>query len=235
MLRKNCLLIAALSLAFSSQPLFAKGVKMTLHFKNGGQQRGELYSVSDSSLILGWPEAGKDRFSEFKNHEILHVVVNDKPDLRLLLKNERQMAGKLYVVSDSSLFVESRDAAPASTPSNFGKHIFEIKTREVKLAMVKLKGRSYSLPGAGLGLLAGTVVGAAAGTYFLTRDKDDPGELFEDLVASGWAAIGGAIGGAMVGGKIGSANSIPDKQGEASAVHAFAVLKPLARYAEHRR
>jgi len=150
-------------------------------------------------------------------------------------ENGQQMAGKLHAVSDSSLLVDSQEAAPERIPSNYGKQIFEIKTREIKLAMVKLKGRSYSLPGAGLGLLAGTVVGSVVATHFLTRDKDDPGEFFEDLITSGWAAIGGAVGGAIVGGKIGSANATPAKQGESSVVHAYAVLKPLVRYSERQR
>ncbi len=232
MLYKNYLIIVALFLAFASDALFAKGAKIALHLKNGRQQRGELYSVSDSSLVVGWQEAGKERFAEFKNHEISHVVVNKKPDLLLLLTNEQQISGKFYAASDSSLFVEIREAAPSRTRSNFGKHIFEVKNREIKLAMVRLKGRSHSLPGAGLGLLAGTVAGSMFATHLLFRDKDDVGDFFEDFFSSGWAIIGGAIGGTIVGGSIGAANSTPAKEVETSVIRAYAVLKPFARYTE---
>ncbi|MDZ7344112.1 MAG: hypothetical protein ONA90_06320 [candidate division KSB1 bacterium] len=234
MVSQTLLRCIALFLAFWSHALLAKGVNITVHCKNG-EQHGELYSLSDSSFVLGWSEAGKERLEEFKYREIRHVVVNDKPELRLLLAKEEQITGKLCAVSDSSLFVIVREAAPGRASSNFGKHVFEVKNREIKLAMVKLKGRSHKLAGAGLGLLAGTVVGAVAGTYFLTRDKDDVGDFFDDLITSGWVAIGGAVGGTIAGAQLGAASSTPPKEGEASMSHAYAVLKPLARYAEHQR
>lgn len=226
MSRKSILIISALLCAFSSTMLLASGVKLTLHLKNGEQRRGELYSVSDSTLIIGVSNTGQDRFAEIEFAEIRHAVADKKPDLLLLLRNDQQINGKLYAVSDSSMFVESRDAAQIRVRSSFGKHIVEVKNREVKLAMVKLKGRSNSI-GAGLGLFAGTIAGAVVGTHLLTRHKHDPIEFLTDMVASGWIMVGAPIGGAIAGSKIGAT---PGKEGESEVMQPYAVLKPLARY-----
>lgn len=226
MLRKNYLILFALLLTLSSAKLAAKGVKLTVHLQNGEQRRGELYSVSDSALVVSVSNAGQDRFAEIKFDQIRHAVAGKKPELLLLLRNDQQITGKLHAVSDSSMFVDSREAAQNRVRSDFGKHIVEVKNREIKLAMVKLKGRSNSI-GAGLGLFAGTIAGAVVGTHLITRHKHDPIEFIADMVASGWIMVGAPIGGAIAGSKIGET---PEKGGESEVIHPYAVLKPLARY-----
>lgn len=229
MLHKNVFIVIVLFLALFNSTLLAKGVKITLHLKNGEQRRGELYSVSDSTLIIGVSNTGRDRFAEIEFAEIRHAVADKKPDLLLLLQSDQQINGKLYAVSDSSMFVESRDATQIRVRSDFGKHIVEVKNREVKVAMVKLKGRSNSI-GAGLGLFAGTIAGAVVGTHLLTRHKHNPIEFIADMIASGWIMVGAPIGGAIAGSKIGAT---PGREGESEAMQPYAVLKPLARYSSN--
>lgn len=226
MLRKNYLILFTLLLALSSAELPAEGVKLTLHLQNGKEQRGELYSVSDSALIVSVSNAGQDRFAEIKFNEIRHAVVGKKPDLLLLLQNGEQITGKIYAASDSSMFVDSRNAAQNRVRSDFGKHVVEVKNREVKLAMIKLRGQSNAI-GAGLGLFVGTVTGAVVGTHLITRHKHDPIAFIADMIASGWIMVGAPIVGARAGSKIGAT---PEKGGESEVIYAHAVLKPLARY-----
>ncbi len=124
------------------------------------------------------------------------------------------------------MFVDSRAAAQNRARSDFGKHIVEVKNREVKLAMLKCNSQRNAI-GAGLGLFVGTVTGAVVGTHHITRHKHDPIEFFADITASGLIMVGAPIGGALAGSQIGSE---PGKEGESEVIYPYAVLKPLARY-----
>jgi small nuclear ribonucleoprotein (snRNP)-like protein len=223
MFLKRCLFYAALFLAFATHELFAKGAQIVVHLKNGKQVAGELHSVSDSSLVVSWRETGAEHISEVSTKEIWQVVMKNKPQVVLLLKNGRQMTGKLHGVSDSSviIFIQGSVSSVASKT--------EVRNHEIQGATIK--GKSNVLKGMGLGLLAGTVTGAAIGGIAAGQADNPVEDLFAPLVAVAYAAYGG-MAGLAVGGIAGAATSTSSQEIVLAPGRPFLFLKPLARYPE---
>lgn len=225
MFLKRCLICAALFLAFATHVLLAKGAQIVVHLKDGRQMTGELHSVSDSSLVVSWREAGAEYISQVNAKEIRQVVMKNKPRVVLQLKNGRQMSGKLHSVSDSSVIILLQGPVSALAPKN------EVKNHEIQGAMIK--GKSNFLKGMGLGLLIGAGSGMMIG---LASGDDEPGDSgFFHFTAGAKALIGGIyLGGTglVVGGIAGAASSTSSKEIELVSNPSFLFLKPLARHAE---
>ncbi|MCI0693370.1 hypothetical protein L0337_15370 [candidate division KSB1 bacterium] len=237
MLLKRCLIYAALLLAFTRHELLAKGAQIVVHLKDGRQMAGELHSVSDSSLVISRREASAEHISQVSTKEIRQVVIKNKPQVVLQLKNGRQMKGKLHSVSDSSVTILVRGSVSALAFKN------EVRNQEIQGVLIK--GKSNIGKGIGLGILIGAGTGAVIGF----ADGDDPPcEPLEVLLTVGtceafrmtaeqkaaWVGILGGAAGLAVGGIAGAATSTSSKEIELSDDQPFLVLKPLARYAERR-
>jgi len=223
MFLKRCLIYAALLLAFTRHELLAKGAQIVVHLKDGRQMAGELHSVSDSSLVISRREAGAEHISQVSTKEIRQVVIKNKPQVVLQLKNGRQMKGKLHSVSDSSVIIFVQGSVSSLAFKN------EVRNQEIQGAMIK--GKSNVLKGIGLGLLIGAGTGAVIGGIAAAQADDPVEELLAPIVGIGSAMYGG-IAGLAVGGIAGAATSTSSKEIELAPDRPFLFLKLLARYAE---
>jgi small nuclear ribonucleoprotein (snRNP)-like protein len=225
MFLKRCLICAVLLLALSKQDLLAKAAQIVVHLKDGRQMAGELHSVSDSSLVVSRRETGAEHLSEVSTKEIRQVVVKSKPQVVLQLKNGRQMTGKLHSVSDSSVIIFVQGTVSSLALKN------EVRNHEIQGAMIN--GKSNVLKGMGLGLLAGTVTGAAIGGIAALQADNPVEDIFAPVAVVVFAAYGG-MAGLAVGGIAGAATSTSSQEIELVPNQSFLFLKPLARHAERK-
>jgi small nuclear ribonucleoprotein (snRNP)-like protein len=147
--------------------------------------------------------------------------MKNKPQVVLLLKNGRQMTGKLHGVSDSSVIIFIQGTA-SSVPIKT-----EITNQEIIGAMIK--GKSNFLKGMGVGLLVGAASGAAIGGIAASQEDDS---FFGPEFAAFALGIYGGAAGIIVGGIIGAATSTSSQEIELVPNQSFLFLNPLARHAE---
>lgn len=223
MLLKRCLICAAVFLAFAACELLAKAAQIVVHLNDGRQMAGELHSVSASSLVVSRRETGAEHISEVSTKEIRQVVIKNKPQVVLQLKNGRQMTGKLYSVSDSSLII--------FTQGSISTLAFKNKVKNQAIQEARIKGKSNVLKGMGIGLLAGVGIGATIGGIAIAQADDPVQEIFTPITAIGFAAYS-CMAGLVVGGIAGAATSTSSKEIELAADHPYQFLTPCARYAE---
>jgi len=210
---KRYFIIAAILLMINGQELFAKGAKVIVHLKNGQQQSGELYAINDSLLTL---YEGKKNdmpmLTEVRTHELARVVIKDDVQIFLALQNGEQFKADFKSVSDSSLSVYRK------------KKMREVKIVDIKKAMIKLKGRSGTATGIGVGLLTFAVTFPRFFDNGLHADNFAEG--FAEVMMSPLAAVGT---GAAVGGVVSSAIFSPEQEYEMAVASFVAFLQPLAR------
>jgi hypothetical protein len=149
-------------------------------------------------------------------------------DVVLLLRNGREVEGKLVSVRDSSVLIDVEDEDVPPGLSTQIRGILAIK--DTMISRFALEGSSHVLLGMGLGFLGGSLVGAAGGEAVASSEKDEfSRELAATLGAGIYASIG-MVAGTLVGGLIGAAASQPDIEVSPSAPAERSALKKLARY-----
>ncbi len=210
---KRSFIFVAILIMMGGQELFAKGTKVIVHLKNGQQQSGELYNINDSLLMLY--KGKKDdmpTLTEVRTHELAKVVIKDNVQIFLALQTGEQFMADFKSVSDSSVSVYRK------------KKIFEVKIVDIKKAMIKIKGRSGTATGIGVGLLTFAVTFPRFFDNGLHADSFAEG--FAEVMMSPLAAVGTGV---AVGGVVGSVISSPEQEYEMSVASFVAFLHPLAQ------
>jgi hypothetical protein len=139
------------------------------------------------------------------------------------------MTGKLHSVSDSSVIIFVQGTVSSLALKN------EVRNHEIQGAMIK--GKSNVLKGMGLGLLAGTVTGAAIGGIAALQADNSVEDIFAPvtrIVAVGSFAAYGGMAGLAVGGIAGAASSTSSQEIELVPNQSFLFLKTLARHTERK-
>jgi hypothetical protein len=210
---KRYFIIVAILLMFNGQELLAKGAKVIVHLKNSQQQSGELYAINDSLLTLyKGKKDDQPMLTEVRTNELAKVVIKDDVQIFLALQNGEQFVANYKSISDSSLSVYRK------------KKLREVKIADVKKAMIKLKGRSGTATGIGVGLLTFAV---AFPRFFDNGfHADNFAEGFMEVMMSPLAAAGTGV---AIGGVVSSAISSPEQEYEMAVASFVAFLQPLAR------
>ena len=150
------------------------------------------------------------------------VSVAQATDVVVELRDGSTVKGDLLAVRDSTLIV----AVKGYRPMWDKKHIPDVAVvRFDSVRFVKVKGDSYGLEGAGLGLVAGVVVG---GLISSNSPKKGWFHIDYEPVVGGLAAAAGLVIGSVVGSSISSpATFISD-----TTRGGFLELKKFSRYVD---
>jgi hypothetical protein len=136
--------------------------------------------------------------------------------------NGSRYSGELLSVRDTAIVIGLVMDAQESVFMNDSTTVQVVGRSEIKL--VQIEGKSYTLMGAGIGLLAGGAIGA--GGYHDEGDVIGLGKAAESVTG---AAVG-ALGGLLLGLAIGGAASSKDVEFTNQRGESMDILRPYARY-----
>lgn len=151
-------------------------------------------------------------------------------EVAVLLRNQREITGRLLSVRDSTVVIATNETQPDQFEA-LNKNLFVIEIQDILRVRSIYNETSYK--GAFLGFLIGASAGALIGYSF----GDDPpagnsdcafGAFSFGFTAEGKALLGGILGG-LAGAIVGSA---VDGESDREVRHDLSSLKPLAQFPE---